>query len=208
MTTYIYHITHIDNLPKIITAGGLWSDSRMKQFQAGEVVIGYDHIKQARLEKDVPCHPGTKVGDYVPFYFCPRSTMLYVINKGNAHLSFKGGQEPIVHLISTVELVVQKLPEQRLAFTDGNARSKVTGFFSGLHLLPTEVDWNAVKATDWRDPGIKERKQAEFLVHDSFPWEGFVGIGVMNLKIEARVNELLAGAAHQPKVRICPTWYY
>ncbi len=36
-------------------------------------------IKRRRVEElEVDCHPGTKVGDYVPFYFCPRSVMLFV----------------------------------------------------------------------------------------------------------------------------------
>jgi hypothetical protein len=47
----------------------------------------------------VKCHPGTCVGEYVPFYFCPRSVMLYVINKGNhLDLQFRDGQSGIVHL--------------------------------------------------------------------------------------------------------------
>jgi hypothetical protein len=37
-------------------------------------------IKRRRIEQlAVSCHPGTRVGDYVPFYFCPRSIMLFVI---------------------------------------------------------------------------------------------------------------------------------
>ena len=44
-------------------------------------------------------HPSLCVGDCVPFYFCPRSVMLYVISMRNhAELSYQGGQEPIVHL--------------------------------------------------------------------------------------------------------------
>ncbi len=36
-------------------------------------------IKRRRLfEIDVQCHPDTMVGDYVPFYFCPRSIMLFI----------------------------------------------------------------------------------------------------------------------------------
>jgi ssDNA thymidine ADP-ribosyltransferase, DarT len=31
-------------------------------------------IKQRRLALPVTCHANDHVGDYVPFYFCPRST--------------------------------------------------------------------------------------------------------------------------------------
>ncbi len=48
---------------------------------------------------EVKCHPGTKVGEYVPFYFCPRSVMLYILYMGNhPELGYRGGQAPIVHL--------------------------------------------------------------------------------------------------------------
>jgi hypothetical protein len=37
-------------------------------------------IKQRRLALPVTCHPDDHVGDHVPFYFCPRSIMLFVIH--------------------------------------------------------------------------------------------------------------------------------
>jgi hypothetical protein len=38
------------------------------------MVVGMSEIKRRRLEAlDVDCHPGSKVGEYVPFYFCPRN---------------------------------------------------------------------------------------------------------------------------------------
>ena len=45
------------------------------------------------------CRPGLNVGDCVPFYFCPRSVMLYLIHRANhPELDYRGGQGPIVHL--------------------------------------------------------------------------------------------------------------
>jgi hypothetical protein len=43
--------------------------------------IGMDSIKQRRLTKSLNSHPDLRVGDCVPFYFCPRSVMLYNIYK-------------------------------------------------------------------------------------------------------------------------------
>jgi hypothetical protein len=74
----IYHIVHVDNLASIVADDFLWSDSVMVQRQ-GATVIGMGSIKQRRLGLPVACHHGLKVGDCVPFYFCPRSIMLYVI---------------------------------------------------------------------------------------------------------------------------------
>jgi hypothetical protein len=73
---HIYHIVHVDNLASIVANGCLWPDSVMHQ-RRGSTVIGNREIKNDRLWLPVPCHPGTTVGEYVPFYFCPRSVMLY-----------------------------------------------------------------------------------------------------------------------------------
>ena len=67
-------------------------------------------IKRRRLEDlEVYCHPGTKVGDYVPFYFCPRSVMLFVIHRANhPELTYREGQGPIVHLEADLPSVIQR----------------------------------------------------------------------------------------------------
>jgi ssDNA thymidine ADP-ribosyltransferase, DarT len=43
----IDHITDVENLPQILTGGGLCSDAAMAQ--RNPEVIGYAHIKQRRL---------------------------------------------------------------------------------------------------------------------------------------------------------------
>ncbi len=71
--------------------------------------IGMSEIKRRRLEEiEVTCYPGTKVGEYVPFYFCPRSVMLYLIYRGNhPNLDYREGQETIVHLEANFYKVVE-----------------------------------------------------------------------------------------------------
>lgn len=207
----VYHITHVDNLPHIIAAGRLYSDrlmTRMTQTRAA-VVIGYDNIKQRRLnENGVGCHPGTMVGDYVPFYFCPRSVMLFVIWKRATGLTYRGGQEEIVHLVSDVALAVQASAGRPWAFSDGNAGTRYTQYCADLDQLDDFVDWNAVAEKYWSDPAVKERKQAEFLVHDFFPWSAFRRIGVQNSVVCEKVKRILVGTDHKPEVKIQAGWYY
>ena len=72
------------------------------------------------------CHAGLHVGDCVPFYFCPRSVMLYLIYQANhPELTYRGGQGPIVHLEFDLHRVVQWAEAQglRWAFTLSNAGS-------------------------------------------------------------------------------------
>ena len=96
----IYHITHVNNLASIVANNGLVSDAKRITNQLPCSLVGMSNIKKRRLQQiKVSCHPRTKVGQYVPFYFCPRSIMLYILHQGNhPELTYKGGQQPIVHL--------------------------------------------------------------------------------------------------------------
>ena len=42
----IYHITHTDNLPSIITANGLWSDAAILEKGGNKANIGMSAIKE------------------------------------------------------------------------------------------------------------------------------------------------------------------
>ncbi len=128
----IFHITHIDNVLGIIRAGRLWSDREVAERGDASVKIGYDHIKHRRLHKPVLCHPDTTVGDYVPFYFCPRSVMLYVIKSGSPELRFQGGQLNIVHLVSTIGTAIEEAKDRPWAYSDGNAAAGYTRFYEDL----------------------------------------------------------------------------
>lgn len=207
----IFHITHVDNLPEILRAGVLWSDAKRLALALGTTVVGMSSIKERRLQDIwVRCHPGTRVGEYVPFYFCPRSVMLYILHmKNSPELAFRDGQEPIVHLMADLNATVAwaESRQRRWAFSSGNAGAYYTTFFANLQDLG-RVNWSAVKASDFRSPEIKEGKQAEFLLHESFPWELVEKIGVVNETVAARVESVLRGSAHQPGVQIERTWYF
>ena len=77
--TRIYHITHVENLNSIIGNGGLLSDAGMIARGGPQVAVGMSEIKRRRLELALKCHAGDKVGEYVPFFFCPRSVMLWTL---------------------------------------------------------------------------------------------------------------------------------
>lgn len=98
----IHHITPVANLGRIVEDGCLLSDAAMIAAGGPPVTIGMSRIKQRRLTLPVGCHPPSCVGDFVPFYFCPRSIMLFVIHCANhPDLTYRGGQGPIVHLRRT-----------------------------------------------------------------------------------------------------------
>lgn len=206
----IYHITHLDNLPSILEHGGLWSDAMVVNRGGPAASIGMSNIKKRRLALPVKCHFPDRVGEYVPFYFCPRSIMLYLIHCANhSELSYRGGQEPILHLEADLREVVAWAEGggRRWAFSLSNAGALYTEFRSRLDQLG-EVNWAAVASTDFRAAEVKEGKQAEFLLREFFPWHLVRRIGVWSESIRAAVDRALSGTQYKPVVEIRRDWYY
>jgi hypothetical protein len=165
-------------------------------------------IKKRRLEElDVSCCAGTMVGEYVPFYFCPRSIMLFLLHKGNhPDLDYRGGQEPIVHLQADLNDTIRWAKENDVdwAFSDGNAGARYPNFYNRKSHL-NRLEWDAIANPDFRDPMVKEAKQSEFLVFESFPLELVEKIGVLNTKMLAMTAGIVE---NQIDVTIERQWYY
>jgi hypothetical protein len=205
----IYHIVHADNLASIVADDCLWSHARMES-RVGTTVIGMDAIKNGRLLLPVSCHEGLNVGDCVPFYFCSRSIMLFVIHRANhPGLAYRGGQGPIVHLEADLHAAVQwaEANGRRWAFSLANAGARYTQFWSKVEKLD-EINWGAIATNSWSASDIKEAKQAEFLVEHSFPWHLVERIGVHSRAVAPRVAMAMGGGSHRPRVEVQPGWYY
>ena len=134
--------------------------------------------------------------------------MLYVINKGQVE-GYQGGEEPVVHLVTTIEKVQQaSLP---FVFTDGHAVMTISSFFEDLDDL-RYIDWDVMRSKYWndtpQDPDRSRRRQAEFLVHRFVPWELFIGVGAKSPEISELVNGILSDAEHKPPVKEKRNWYY
>lgn len=205
----IYHIAHVDRLPSIVATGGLLSDAMVQAQGLGGTMIGMNHIKQRRLiELQLASHPGLLVGACVPFYFCPRSVMLYLIHRRNAELAYQGGQASIIHLQADLGAVVAWANAQpaRWAFTLSNAGSY---FFEDRNDLARlgEINWAAVQANNWSG-GLKEGKQAEFLLEQHFPWHLIERIGVQSATAYRQVVNALPANGHRPPVEVRLDWYY
>ena len=204
----IYHIVHVDRMSSIVADKGLLCDAEIAQRSTSGTTIGMSTIKQRRLTNTLNSRPGLHVGDCVPFYFCPRSVMLYVIyRRNNPELSYHGGQEPIVHLEVDLHQTIAwaNREKRRWVFTTSNAGSRFFDDYSDLAQL-NKIDWNAVRARDWQD--CKDGKQAEFLVEHQFPWEMISRIGVLSRRVYQLASTALAAATYKPPVEIKPGWYY
>ena len=121
----IYHIVHVDRLASIVADKRIWCDAKVIERAASGTTIGMGDIKRRRLtELRLDSHPELFVGQFTPFYFCPRSVMLYLIFRANhPNLTYKGGQGPIVHLEADLRAAVDWAEEKgrKWAFTLSNA---------------------------------------------------------------------------------------
>lgn len=200
----VYHITHVDNLEGIVAAGRLLCDAQVRAKNAARTGIGYQHIKDRRLRRAVEVGARGHLGDYVPFNFCRRSVMLYVVGQG--HEGYRDGQDPILHLVSSVRTVIAT--GRPWAFTDRHAELGHAIYFDELGQMG-EVDWGVMVRKQWGgDSDVKEQRQAEFLVHEWLPWSAIRAVVARTEATASRVRSILHGHGASPTVTVEPGWYY
>lgn len=204
----IYHITDKKNLTGILVNKGLYSKNKERNLNVLPVSIAYEGIQERRAEIEVPIPPFGNLHDYIPFYFAPRSPMLYAIHKGMIE-GYAGGQRDIIYLVSTVQDVeAHKLP---FVFTDGHAIMALSDFYNQSCDLD-KIDWDIMKKKYWvdteEDSDRKRRRQAEFLVKDFIPFDCLTGIAVMDANMETESKNILKQYGKSLAVKVKYRWYY
>lgn len=175
----IFHFTHIDNIDSIIKNNGLFSTNNGKINKIEFKDASYLNIQDRRSRALVNTKINGVLHDYIPFYFAPRSPMLYAHYKNKVSSTIK--QSDLVYLVSSVYSVVND--KLNYAFTDGHAAQNISSFFDNLKDL-NQIDWKLMKEKMWNntleDTDRTRRRQAEFLVKDFFPFQLVHKIGVFN----------------------------
>jgi ssDNA thymidine ADP-ribosyltransferase, DarT len=217
--TLIFHVTPIATLASIAQCGGLLSKNEVQRRGLAPANIAYENIQGRRSMKRVPCGPGGTLHDYVPFYFAPRSPMLFTINQGNVPgCDYRQGD--IVHLVSDAQLIRDLA--RPFVFSDIHAALDYARFFDDLRDLD-QVEWTIFFEPPQRDGYCiywqnrhashqhvcrKEIRQAEFLAHEVVPLAAISQIGVNTVQAEHRVRAALTGTGWTPEVQVRPGWYY
>ena len=211
----IYHILHLDRLASVVQEGGLFCDAESGRRRLGGTDIALKNVKERRLRVcSLRTCPALHVGDCVPFYFCPRSVMLFLYWRGNhPELTYRGGQEPIVHLVADLRDTIRwaQSEKRHWAFTDSNAGSEWFTDYDDIRDLE-KLHWDIIGSNQWNGwtDGQKTQafKQAEFLVERSFPWHLVEKIGVFDGARATQVRAILAGLVPPETVEIHRDWYY
>lgn len=188
---WLLHFTHVDNLGGIAEHGLLADGMRPEP----SVECAQSEIKQRRRGIAIPVGPEGTVADYAPFYFAPRSPMLYRIHSGGVP-GYRYGQRPLVYLVTRASRVLMSgLP---WVASDRNAAVATARFTDKAEVLPDHIDWSVMDAEYWHntpeDGSRVQRRMAEFLVHSSVPWETFTQVYTYDEEVAERGAEVFRPA--------------
>lgn len=205
--TPIYHFTHVRNIQGMI-AGGIRCDADCVNRDLTTIEVGSSEIKARRRQKAVPVGAGGVVADYVPFYYAPRSPMMYTLNRNN--YEYAGGFDEVVYLCSSLEAV--SAAGRLWIASDRNAAQDVAEFVVGFDGMDDHVDWRLMRQRQWgytdNDPSRPDRRAAECLVFRSVPWEAIERIVTKNRATATKVLGLIEEAEHRPRVSVDADWYF
>ncbi|MBR3938714.1 MAG: DUF4433 domain-containing protein [Bacteroidales bacterium] len=199
---YGFRIVHIDNIPHIEDVGFVLPYS--PHASTAYKPIGDTTLINAR--NAAPVH-GVTLSEYIPFYFGPRSPMLYVIQHGN-NIVKKQKPEDIVYCVIRIADIIRNNIE--CIFTNGHARSRITKFYkqSDLVRLNQYVSYNDVYATRWNDEDdidLKRRKSAELLIKEELAKDYICGYVVYNENAKAK---MIGFDIDEKKIIVNPNFYY
>jgi hypothetical protein len=206
---YCYRITHIQNLPLILENGIVNKNHR--DADGNYIEIGNPEIIDVRSTTPVRIDGYGMIGDYVPFYFTPKSMMLFNIITGyRAPVVPKRRQNEIL-VIRCLITDLTKLT--KWFFTDGQANIKdgSVKHYNNLSYLH-EIDWESIQQSNFSkndgDYDRPRRYQAEFLVNSKVPLKFIESLNVYNQNAADYVNEVLNENNINLAVNIQPQYFF
>lgn len=186
---YLYHFTHIDNLPQILKHGFLANTHR--RFPADDCrSIAEPSIQKRRSEMDVTCGPGGKVHDYVPLYFGTLSPMLLaVVNRKNVD------QADIVYF----EFPIALLERETVVFTDASANTAAPPNFFSDPVNLSNLNWQEIDSIKWgcASEQLRHQRMAEVLVFSKLSVAEATRVVVWNASIRTRLEAMVTQAGAQ-----------
>lgn len=149
------------------------------------------------------------IGDYVPFYFTPKSMMLYNIITGFRHPVVPKRERNEILVIRCLIEELAKLP--RWFFTDGQGNDMASRHYTDLRALDS-IDWLSIQNSNFTksdgDFDRPRRYQAEFLVHHGVPIDCIESLNVYSQESADVVNKIIYTSTIHMAVHIQPQYYF
>jgi len=199
---YVYHFSHIENLPGLLQNGFLANNHAW--FPQKHKSIAATSIQSRRAKMKVTCGPQGCVHDYVPLYFGSVSPMLLsVVNAKNVDQ----------HDILYFEFPINLIARDDVIFTGASANTEIPPNFYHDPVDLTKLDWDAIDSRKWGciDDDFRHRRMAELLVYRQLPVTDAARCVVWNEGVKKRV-EAIVGAQPFPPIefqdwRVRPHWF-
>ncbi|EJL71281.1 type II toxin-antitoxin system toxin DNA ADP-ribosyl transferase DarT [Chryseobacterium populi] len=205
--TYCYRITHISNLSLLLQNGIV--NKHHPNASQNYVDIGNPEIIDVRSAMPVKISNYGMIGDYVPFYFTPKSMMLFNIITGYRH--------PLVLKRNRSEILVIRCLINDLAtlsqwfFTDGQGNDMASNHYNNLTNLE-KIDWQSIQNSDFSktdgDYDRPRRYQAEFLIFEQVPLIKIESLNVYNKHSADIVTNILNQYNINLAVNIQPQYFF
>lgn len=200
----IYHVTHLDNLARILGTGALLADTadaqpvvdiaapEAREFRRAAVVDGTDAV----------------VADYVPFLLTTDAHVWDAVRTASPdpRLLPEAVERPAadyVILVSSVGVALGALADVPGTVALSDADAAVPG-------ARTAAEWPAVERMLRglaRDDDGASLASAEFLVRELLPIERVSVIAVSNDRVRDRVRSALAAVGVRARVAVYPPWF-
>ncbi len=211
----IFHITALDNLVRICKEGALVAKNGGAQY----VNIAHQGAQGARGVRSVPTPPGGVIHDYVPFYYAPRSPMLYAINGGRVQgCALK--QQDIIHFEFLLEDAIAD--GHPFVIFDRNATLPYASAYTSLADLD-KVAWDLFfeppliggfcqyfhdRPVPPKYADRREKRMAEFLIKHRVMLNRCTRIGVFDTTKQAAARNIVDNAGLRIRVDVRRDWYF
>lgn len=209
--TEVLHFTHINHLPTIIHSN-LQCDDAVRESQLLSNEVGNISVKQHRRGRPINVGPRGPVSGYVPFYYAPRSPMMFAIERGSVP-TFQEGSGRLIYLVTSLERLVSL--GHLVVLTDRNAALDYAEhrLFAPDDMIDDGfIDWELMEERMWADtpadPTRRERRMAEALVCDHVEWAAIEYVVTKNRRIADRASTILAQNRVDLPVKVNPSWYF
>lgn len=204
---YCYRITHINNLHLLLQNGIV--NKHHPNASKDYIEIGNPEIIDVRSISAVKIDDYGMIGDYVPFYFTPKSIMLYNIITGYWH--------PLVPRRNRNEILVIRCLIEELArlpkwfFTDGQGNDMASNHYNDIADLDN-IDWQCIQNSNFSksdgDFDRPRRYQAEFLVQHEVPIDCVESLNVYNQQAADVLANILNENNINLAVNIQPLYFF
>ena len=202
----IFRITHVDNLSWILANGLHCRNAQI--LDPNFVEIGRPEIITLRKPRAVNTPPGGTLGDYVPFYFTPRSPMLMNIRTGWDGLTKRPMRDIAILFTSHRRLRESGIP---FVFSDRNSTLATAKFHEDEDTALNQLSWPLWRASDFKRDNARpdkiERYMAESLVYQQVPINALEGIALHTEARKTEVGALVANAGANIQTYLKQGWY-